>query len=821
MTSIRKLRVLSIAMAASAILLVAGCDTAEERAEAHYQSGLELLEAGDVARALVEFRNVFDLNGLHREARITYANTVRDMGEIQEAYSQYLLLVEQDPTDAEARIELTELAIRANNWTEARRHGLRAVELDPNSARSRAVAAMLAYQDALEEGDSSARRAAANQAKLVSAELESGHLTSQVVIDSKLRDGDLTGALQEIEIFLADNPEVERYQQLKLQILSQLGDDEGTLAQLETLIDRFPDNPTYGTALIQWYVSKGDVAAAESYIRQRIAEAEGDRRTGEQILLMRFLRDLNGPEAALAEVESMIADGEDALLLHSMRAGLIFDAGDREMAIADLEAVLSGREPGDETNNVKVALARMLVAVGNDVAARQKIEEVLEADISHTEANKMRAVWLIEDDMADAAIGQLRTALDLAPDDPEIMTLMAQAHLRNGSRGLAGEMYSLAVDVSGNAPAQSLDYARFLLADGNLATAESVLVEALRRQPNHVEVLSVLGQVYLRQKDWPRLEQVEATLRRIETDPSVQVADSLRVARLQAQDRRGEAQQFLQELAAREGGAGAPELAILRTYLDSGDIQAAEDYVTGQLAEQPDSAALKMFLAAVYLRSDRIDQAKEIYKSLIAEDNRRETVWRALYSTEVGLGDIDAARSVLQDALAAMPDAPNLLWLRAIELERDGEIDSAIEVYEGLYETAPNSPVVANNLASLIATYRDDPVQIERAFNIARRLRGIEVPAFQDTYGWIAHRRGIVDEALEHLEPAAAGLPDDPIVQFHYGMALSAAERYEEAIEQLRKALEIAGPADTRTQFTTAREEIARLEPLLSSTDAN
>jgi cellulose synthase operon protein C len=43
-----------------------------------------------------------------------------------------------------------------------------------------------------------------------------------------------------------------------------------------------------------------------------------------------------------------------------------------------------------------------------------------------------------------------------------------------------------------------------------------------------------------------------------------------------------------------------------------------------------------------------------------------------------------------------------------------------------------------------------------RAWNIARRLRGAERPEFQDTYGWIALRRGEVEEALAHLEPAAA-----------------------------------------------------------------
>ena len=52
---------------------LSACDTAEERAEAHYQRAMALLAAGDDDRAMVEFRNVFRLNGEHVAARLAYA----------------------------------------------------------------------------------------------------------------------------------------------------------------------------------------------------------------------------------------------------------------------------------------------------------------------------------------------------------------------------------------------------------------------------------------------------------------------------------------------------------------------------------------------------------------------------------------------------------------------------------------------------------------------------------------------------------------------------------------------------------------------------
>ncbi len=120
-------------LAVSATLALAACDNAEERAEKHYQEGLTLLEAGDVDRALVEFRNVFKLNELHREARRAYAEVERDRGNLRAAYGQYLRLVEQYPDDFEARKALLEMAIPEGNWPEIERHLTLAADRGPRT----------------------------------------------------------------------------------------------------------------------------------------------------------------------------------------------------------------------------------------------------------------------------------------------------------------------------------------------------------------------------------------------------------------------------------------------------------------------------------------------------------------------------------------------------------------------------------------------------------------------------------------------------------------------------------------------------------------
>ena len=120
--------------------------------------------------------------------------------------------------------------------------------------------------------------------------------------------------------------------------------------------------------------------------------------------------------------------------------------------------------------------------------------------------------------------------------------------------------------------------------------------------------------------------------------------------------------------------------------------------------------------------------------------------------------------------------------------------------------------MLAKNLASLLASYRDDPESLARAFAIARRLRGSEVPYFQDTYGWILHRRGDSDQALNYLTPAAAALPDNALVQFHLAETELALGRRDAARASFVRAIAAAEAGSALPELEAARARIAEIE---------
>ena len=193
---------------------------------------------------------------------------------------------------------------------------------------------------------------------------------------------------------------------------------------------------------------------------------------------------------------------------------------------------------------------------------------------------------------------------------------------------------------------------------------------------------------------------------------------------------------------------------LVQSYVDAGDLDAAQRYLEGVLAKDPASVPGRLLLAGLDQRRGDPAAAEAGYRAVVADGPcpAAGASGALLPSSPARAGCAEAA-AALDAGLAAAPDSTALVFARAGLLEKKGDIDGAIAAYEALYAKDSGSPVLANNLASLIASYRDDPASLERAFAIARRLRGTDVPYFQDTYGWILHRRGDSDEALELSRP--------------------------------------------------------------------
>ena len=787
--------------------LLAGCESAEQKAEKHYQSALALLEAGDEERAIIEFKNVFKLNGRHKAARIAYADLQRRRGNLREAIAQNLLIAEQFPDDVDSRRKIAEMYAEIGNWREMARFAEEADALAPDDPAIDALQVVHAYRQKIEENDPAAMAEVVARARALIGKLPENMMLRRVVIDDLIRREAFEEALAELDAAIAIAPDDHGLYVVRLPVLGALGDGLAVERQLKEMIRRFPEDKAAPAALIRWYIAQGQLDEAEAFLRKAV-ETGG---TDERLSLISFLDSFRGRAAALAELDRMAAGPQADPALLGLRAGYRFDSGERDEAIADLRALLDGMEPSDDQRKLMLVLAEMLEGAGDADGARALVDQVLAGDGTNAEALKKKAGWLIGEDRTGDAILLLRRALESAPRDPEVLTLLARAHAREGNTDLVGEMLALAYDAANSAPEETLRYARYLIERGSTASAEGILVDALRLAPDNVDLLSELGTLHVARQDWPRAIQVRDRLYALDSELAVAAGNNLTNMILQGQNRTDEAVAFLQELVEAGAASFGANVEIVRSFLSAGEPEKARAHVDRLLAESPDDIAVRFLDASLDGALGANDSAADKYRAILSEDSAIVQGWVGLYRVLRRAGRIDEARAVADEALAAVPDEPVLKWMKAGVLEETGQIDAAIALYEEMYAADSENLVIANNLASLMSNARTDPDTLERAGRIARRLRGSDFPPYQDTYGWIALLRGEMDEALPALEAAAAGLPEDPQVQYHLGRAYLAADRRDAALAQFRKVLALAGDGDARDFVADARAQLQAL----------
>ncbi len=792
-------------------LMLAGCKTSEEKAEAYYQSGLVLLQKGDEDRALVEFRNAFKYNGFHKDARKTYADTLLSRGETKEAYSQYLRLIEQYPDTVEVRQTLAEMAFDIGNWGEVERHGGAALKLAPEVPGVKALGLVLEYRAAVLARDTTKEATVIAEAEKLQADLPDSLVLRRIVIDYLMQSPDPLAAKAQIDAALERAPNNIVFQTLRLRLLGLAKDNEGVGAQLKTMVTLFPDNEEAKTSLIRWYMVTRDFAGAETFLRAQAGEDNASAKG--HLAVVQLLNATKSRDAGRAELNRLIAANagtENADLYGSFLATMDYEDGQTAQAIQAIDVILAQAKPSDQTRSIMGIQARMLDKSGAHDKAVGLVGKILADDGSNVEALKLRAAWSIAEDRVGEAIIDLRAAQGQAPRDPQIMTLMAAAYERDGNLDLSGEQLSKAYEASAGGPDEALRYANFLRSQGRSQVAETVLIDARRVSPANVAVLSTLASVLLENKKWPQVGEIAETLRQLATPQADSLAAQLQAAILLGQDRMDEGFALLESQADQAKTDVNPSIVVVQTQLRLGKIAEARSFLDDALTKFPQDRNIRLLSANVDAMQGKSAEAEAAFRALIAENAQDDRPVRQLYGLLNGADRKDDARKVLEAGLTAQPKNETLLWMKAGLLEQEADIDGAIAIYEGLYSQNSSNVITSNNLASMITNYRNDPASLERAATIAGRLRNSDVPAFQDTYGWIEYRRGNLDAALPSLESGAKGLPNDAAAQFHLGMIYADLGRKDEAVIQLRRALEL-GQGSPFPQSATAQEKLKEL----------
>ena len=117
-----------------------------------------------------------------------------------------------------------------------------------------------------------------------------------------------------------------------------------------------------------------------------------------------------------------------------------------------------------------------------------------------------------------------------------------------------------------------------------------------------------------------------------------------------------------------------------------------------------------------------------------------------------------------------------------------GEDGKAVELLRSAIGDQPGMAAAQNDLAFLLARRGESLPEATELAQEARANRP-DSPQIADTLGWILHRQGDDQGALELLRPAAEGSPDNAEIQYHLGFVLHAVGDSSAARESLRSAI--------------------------------
>lgn len=795
-------KLFAVICVAAAGFLLAACDSPEERAQGYYERGQKLLEAGELSKASVEFRNALKLKEdfvppLYGLAKIEQQNT-----RFPEAVQLLKAVIERDPKHRDALVDLANIYLLAGELPLASKHADQAYELAPDSPRVLALKAAIALK--LE------KRQEAVQFADAALKIEPDNVDALLIKAAERIDGNKPAeALPFLDRAEAKNEREIGVLFFRIKALTALKDDAGVEQVLKRLAGYYPDNMILRYGLVRWYLAAGRKDDAERTLRE--FAADNPTNTEAALNLVGYLQREKGSDAAREELSRRIAAGGEVFTFRMALAQSLFADGQRDAALEKMKALVAEEKDAENGVKARIQLAGMYLAMNNVGAASEYVDQILTSDGKNVDGLIARARILLIENKLDNAVADLIVASNEAPQNTDILLLMAEAYERQGAVELAEENLVKATRIDEFNPRTGLTLVQFLLRQSKIDQAERVLTEMQERAPKDRQVLTALAQVKLRKQDWVGSEEISRQLR--DLGGADEAADQIRAAALSGQNKFDQSIELLEGMLSKDSTQKSQLGPLVQAYVRGGQVQKARDLLDGVLRENPKNVQAHVLYGALHQFSGDEAQAEKAFQAAITADEKDSTGYQALAEFYLRSGRAQEAEAVLRKGLEQAGERPAILLLLAASLESSAQFDKAIELYEDLYRRDPKSGVVANNLASLLSDHRRDEASLQRAFDIAQRFRNSNMPQFKDTLGWIMLLRGEKDKAVSLLKAAADDLPNMAVVQFHMGLAYKAIGERDLALAALEKSLSLDRAAG-RAERAEAAQAIKELQAM-------
>jgi protein O-mannosyl-transferase len=233
------------------------------------------------------------------------------------------------------------------------------------------------------------------------------------------------------------------------------------------------------------------------------------------------------------------------------------------------------------------------------------------------------------------------------------------------------------------------------------------------------------------------------------------------------------------------------------------NIGEAEKLLRESLRIRPDNAQTLCALGAVYSRAGRLEDSLACYQQACLVRPQMIEAQTHAGIVLMQLGRDEDARTYLARAIAINPRAAQPHAQMGMALYRAGRLDEAVTEMRNALELDASSGTTHLNLGIMLSKQGDLPVAaVELA--AAARLTG-SAQAYV-ALGNCLSKLGRADEAEKAYRQGLATSADSALLRYNLGVLLAGEGRRQEAIAELRRAVELEPANQTMLEFLRRTE---------------
>jgi len=781
------------------VVLLAGCTGAEARRQSYIQRGQEYFAKGDYSRASVEFRNAMQVMPKDPQARVLAGEAVEQLGRYREAAGLFQSVIESSPQNVRARVDLGQMYCFGHVPLQALKLIAPALAKHPDNAQLLTVRA-LAHSELKDYADALAD---ARHAVRVDPTYVQGVGLLAGLYEQKNENAQAASLVQSS---LRKLPQSTQLREVLAGIYSQTGDNGKTEEELRELIAMRPTNLRYRAQLAQLEVAENHLDQAEAVLRAAVnAIPRGD---DAKLLLVYFLRDHRSPALGEAALRSFIAAAPDDYALRLALGTTLENNRQAEQALSAYDTIVQQDGDGPNALIARDRMAAIYMSEGRNDEAAAEVRIVLKQDSGNDAALMIRGNLELVSGQPTAAMTDFRAVERDEPGFVGVHRLLAQALFTNGDTPLAEEELQTAIQIAPGDADLRLELSQLYLRAGDSDRSVAVLEQAVQQLPTNGSLRGALVRAYIAKGNFTAATaQADGMTVAL---PHSGAGPYLEGLIAEAQKQYLPAETDFEQALQRQPTAVAPLLDLIHLQLSRNEIAKAAERLRHMAQSDPtDGLALEML--------GEVDLARRAYPQAEAELSQAirfsPTLWysyRNLALAKAETGDAAGAVAAYQAGIKAAPDQPQLVTELASYYIRQGQPDSAIGLFETLYQRQPGSSAAASNLALLLATYKSDQPSLQRAQQLSASFANSNDGTLLDTSGWVLFRAGHLDRALPVLQRAESRDPGSGLIRYHVAMAELQAGEKDKGRADLEAAL--AGSPNF-PGVTEARSALARLRP--------